>query len=194
MPEGSTEVTQLLNEMAHGDRAAALDKLFPIVYSELRILAGSIFRNERADQTLQPTALLHEAYLRLVDARVSAFEGRRQFFGLAAMVMRRILVDHARERRANKRGGGHHITLTDDIAVSPGNAIDAVDLGQALDRLESLDPELCRVFEIRFFAGCSVEETAELLAVSTPTVKRRWSAARAWLARELRGNSAAAEA
>ena len=184
MPEGSGDVTRLLDDLARGDRSA-LDKLLPIVYADLRALAASYFRSERGDHTLQPTALVHEAYLRLVGARFSGFENRRQFFAMAATLMRRILVDHAREHAAGKRSG-HRTVLTDGVAPAQAMSIDSLVLGEALERLENSDPDLCRVFDLRYFGGLSVEEAAAVLEISEPTVKRRWSAARAWLGRELR--------
>jgi RNA polymerase sigma factor (TIGR02999 family) len=187
--EGPGEVTRLLGDLADGDRTA-LDKLLPIVYADLRALAASCFRSERGDHTLQPTALVHEAYLRLVPSKFSGFENRRQFFAMASTLMRRILVDHARERAADKRSG-HRTVLTDCVAPAQAMSIDSLVLGDALERLENSDPDLCRVFDLRYFGGFSVEEVAAVLQVSEPTVKRRWSAARAWLGRELRGGMAA---
>lgn len=184
MENGAGQVTELLDELARGDKSA-LDRLLPLVYAELRALAAAHFRGERGEQTLRPTALVHEAYLRLVSSSFNGFEGRRQFFGLASTMMRRILIDHGRERAARKRGG-HRVTLADGIAVASDEVVDVLDLGDALDRLLQLDPDLCRVVELRWFGGFSVEETADLLQISTPTVKRRWSAARAWLSHELR--------
>jgi RNA polymerase sigma factor (TIGR02999 family) len=177
------EVTRLLGQLSGGDRSA-LDRLVPLVYAELHALAEACFRGENAGNTLQPTALLHEAYLRLVEAKGLNFDDRRQFFAVAATVMRRVLIDHGRTRAAAKRGG-HRTTLEDWMAVSEGGTVDAFALAQALERLDALDPDLCRVFELRCFGGLSVEEAASALHVSAPTVKRRWSVARAWLAREL---------
>jgi RNA polymerase sigma-70 factor, ECF subfamily len=185
MEEGRGDVTVLLGELTRGNESA-LDKLLPLVYDELHRLARGYFRDEKADHTLQATALVHEAYLRLVDVRYRGFESRRQFVGFAAALMRRILVDHARERRAQKRGG-YKTTLDESIAVSPAEEVDVLALDEALSRLEAIDPDQSRVVELRYFGGLSIEETAELLEISAPTVKRRWSSARAWLKRELRG-------
>jgi RNA polymerase sigma factor (TIGR02999 family) len=183
------DVTQLLDDLVRGDRSA-LDRLLPLVYTELHRLACACFRYEHGNITLQPTALVHEAYFRLVDARFSGFEGRKQFFGMAAALMRRILVDHARERAAQKRGGCK--TVLDEAAhMSTSEPVDLLDLHDALDRLETLDPDLGKIVELRFFGGLSVDETADTLGISTPTVKRRWSAARAWLGRELAGGTRA---
>lgn len=179
------QVTQLLDQLVNGDRSA-LEKLLPLVYTELRALARACFRDEHEGATMQPTALVHEAYLRLVDARFSGFESRKQFFGMAATLMRRILVDHARERAAAKRGG-QRTTLHDYLAAAEPVTIDVLDLSDALARLEELDPNLGRIVELRYFGGLSVQETAECLELSAPTVKRRWSSARAWLSRELKG-------
>ena len=187
------EVTRLLQELAERPESDVLEKLLPLVYDELRALAASYQRGERADHTLQPTALVHEAYLRLVGIHFSQFESRCQFFGLAATMMRRVLLDHAREHAAQKRGG-HKTPLADDMAISPARMVDAIQLEDAMRKLENVDRELCQVFELRFFAGLSVEESAEFLHVSAPTVKRRWSAARAWLARELGGETRAQKA
>jgi RNA polymerase sigma factor (TIGR02999 family) len=184
MAGNAGDVTELLDELVRGDKTA-LDRLLPLVYAELRALAASHFRGERGDHTLQPTALVHEAYLRLASARFSGFDARAQFFAMAATVMRRILVDHGRERAAAKRGG-HRTTLKDTVAISPKEIVDSAAIGETLDRLEKVDADLCRVAELRFFGGFSVEETAELMGISAPTVKRRWSVARAWIAHELR--------
>ena len=145
---------------------------------------------EGRGHSLQATALVNEAYLRLVDAKNVAWHDRVHFLSVAARVMRRILVDHARERAADKRSG-HRTVLTDGVAPAHAVSVDSLVLGDALERLESSDPDLCRVFDLRYFGGFSVEETAAVLQVSEPTVKRRWSAARAWLGRELRGGVAA---
>lgn len=179
------EITQLLEDLTRGDRAA-LNRLFPLVYPEMRRLAAACLRHEAGNVTLQPTALVHEAYLRLVDAKFSGFEGRRQFFGMAAVLMRRILVDGGRERAAQKRGSCK-TTLREGMAAGEPESVDVLDLDEALIRLEAVHPDLGRVVELRYFGGLSVQETAETLGISTPTVKRRWSTARAWLWLELRG-------
>lgn len=183
--DSSHNVTELLRSWSTGDDRA-LEALIPLVYKELRRLARHYLSGESAEHTLQSTALVHEAYLRLVDWHNVEWRNRAHFFGVAAQMMRRVLVDRARERQATKRGSGA-IKLTLDIAVevSADDLIDLHALDQALTRLEQLDAQQCRIVELRFFGGLSVEETAAALGVSTPTVKRSWSAARAWLRREL---------
>lgn len=164
-----------------------MERLLPVVYEELKVLAASYLRRERVDHTLSPTGLVHEAYLKLVDQRSVGWEGRSHFFGIAAQAMRRILVDHARRRIAKKRGRQLQVTL--DTAAEPAGAppdeeVAAVD--EALARLAALDPRQARLVELRYFAGLSIEEAAEVLGVSPATVKRDWVLARAWLQRELR--------
>jgi RNA polymerase sigma factor (TIGR02999 family) len=181
----SHNITHLLNEWSDGDRQA-LDKLTPLVYEELRQQAARYLRRERPGHTLQTTALIHEAYLRLIDAKDVHWQSRAHFFAIAANIMRRILVDHARRRDADKRGGSQ-IRVRPDEAFGVVNAID-VDLlaiDEALSRLETMDPQQARVVELRFFSGLTVEETAAALGVSPKTVKRDWSVARAWLRREI---------
>jgi RNA polymerase sigma factor (TIGR02999 family) len=194
MEEREREVTALLRDWSGGDRAA-LERLMPLVYQELRRLAASYLRVERPDHTLQPTALVHEAYLRLVDQRGVSWQNRAHFFGIAAQMMRRILVDHARRRQAAKRDA----TVL-RLQASPGSEEDRggeayeelvrdpelLALDQALCGLESLDARQARIVELRFFGGLTVEETAEVAGVSPATVKREWRTARAWLAREIR--------
>jgi len=182
------DITVLLGELAGGDKAA-VDKLLPMVYDELHRLALGCFQGEQADHTLQPTALIHEAYLRLVDIRYRGFENRRQFISFAATLMRRILVDHAREKHAQKRGG-HKTTLVESMAIARAGEIDLLALDQALARLEKIDTSQCQVVDLRYFGGLSIEETAEVLGIAEPTVKRRWSSAKAWLRRELKKGSA----
>jgi RNA polymerase sigma factor (TIGR02999 family) len=177
------EVTRLLQELGH-DQPEAAERLVPILYAELRALAGKHMRAERADHTLQPTALVHEAFLRLVDQRNAHWQNRAHFFAVAARVMRRILVDHARRQRAAKRGNGSHVTLNEEIAAdSP--CVDVLALEDALERLRDLDERVFRVVELRVYGGLEVVETAAMLGVSEPTVKRDWRFAKAWLAREL---------
>ena len=187
LPEPSS-ITELLLAWAAGDRDA-FDALIPIVYRELRQQAQRALRRESAGHTLQPTALVHEAFLRLVDQRRAQWESRTQFFAVAAQLMRRVLVDHARARRSAKRGGAvHHVTLTEGGTAPEGAAPDAVDvlaLDEALERLTLVDPAKVRLVELRYFAGLSVAETAEALGVSASTVDREWSVARRWLRREL---------
>ena len=174
-----------------GDRQS-VDSLLPIVYQELRRLAASYLRRERPGQTLQPTALVHEAYMRLMKDKPGRWQNRAHFCAIAAHSMRQILIERARARGAQKRGGARHRVTLDDALVAGGErSIDLLALDQALDRLEVADPDLARLVEARFFAGLSVEEIAELHEVSDRTVKRHWRVARAFLLREM---SAAAPA
>jgi RNA polymerase sigma factor (TIGR02999 family) len=180
------DVTQLLVDWSNGDRVA-LDQLTPLVYDELRRLADRHLRRERLDHTLQSTALVHEAYLRLIDQKHVQWQNRAHFFGVAAQMIRRILVDHARARQTAKRGSGAPKLSLDDAFAAPGESRDLnlVALDDALAELEKLDPRQARVIELRFFTGLSIEETAEVLAISPATVKREWTTARVWLFREL---------
>ncbi len=164
-----------------------MDEFFPAVYDELRRIAHRQLGRERREHTLGTTALVHEAYLRLVDQRRVVWRGRAHFFGVAAQVMRRILVDHARERHAAKRGGGlRQLTLGDaDAAAAAQPGVDVLALHEALERLAALDADQARLVELRYFGGLSIEETAQALGVSPATVKREWAVARAWLRREL---------
>jgi RNA polymerase sigma factor (TIGR02999 family) len=183
----SPSVTALLLAWSGGDRGA-LEALLPAVYAELHRQATRAMRREAAGHTLQATALVHEAYLRLVEQDRVVWRNRAQFFGVAAQCMRRILVDHARARHAATRGsGGPQLTLSDaDAAVAAGDAgLDVLALHEALERLAALDPDQGRLVELRYFAGLSIEETAVALGVSPATVKREWAVARAWLRREL---------
>jgi RNA polymerase sigma factor (TIGR02999 family) len=178
-------VTQLLGRWTGGDKAA-LDELMPIVYNELRSLAKKYLRDERSGHTLQPTALVNEVYMRLVDQQAASFQSRAQFFGLAARLMRNILVDHARKRRAAKRGGEPYrlsISTADRIGRKP--ELDLVALDDALTRLSALNPQHSKTVELRFFGGLTIEETAEAMGISHATVERDWSFARAWLRREM---------
>jgi len=180
------DVTVLLAELTKGNEEAA-SKLIPLVYAELRRLAGSYMRRERSDHTLQATALVHEAYLKLVDQRSVDWQSRSHFFGIAAQVMRRILVDHARGHLREKRGGGQRAVPIDEALVfAPEQSLDLVKLDQALERLTKLDPRQGKIVELRFFGGLTVEQTAELLGVSPKTVKRDWSMAKAWLHGDLK--------
>jgi RNA polymerase sigma-70 factor, ECF subfamily len=175
------EVTRLLIRLMDGERAV-LDDLLSLVYAELRRLAAGYLRHERPGHTLQPTALVHEAYLRLVDQTQVQWQNRAHFFGVAAQMMRRILVDHARSQQAEKRGGDiQKLALDENIDVSGERAAELIALDEALARLAALDPQKSRIVELRFFGGLSVEETAEVLGVSAPTVKRQWRMAKAWL-------------
>jgi RNA polymerase sigma factor (TIGR02999 family) len=179
------DVTALLAEWSHGDRSA-LDRLLPLVYAELRRMATRRLGAERAGHTLQPTALVHEAYLRLVGQRRVDWQDRAHFFGVAAQIMRRILVDHARRRGAGKRGAGVQcVSLDDAHGVPASNEIPILALDHALERLQEIDPDLARVVELRAFGGLTIEEAAHVLEVSPSTAKREWRTARAWLTREL---------
>jgi len=181
------DVTDLLVAWGGGDRAA-LDELMPIVDSELRRLAKGYLARERRNHTLQTTALVNEAYLQLVDQRRVRWQNRAHFFGVAARVMRRILVGHARARRAGKRGHGVvPLSLEQVDAVKAKAPVDLLGLDEALDRLAEIDPRQGRLVELRFFGGLSIEETAEVLDVSPATVGREWAMAKAWLYDELRG-------
>jgi RNA polymerase sigma factor (TIGR02999 family) len=180
------DVTLLLQQLSAGNREA-VDKLIPVLYDELRRLAAYYLRQERSNHTLQATALVHEAYLRLVDQGEVHWQNRSHFFGVASQVMRRILLDYARKHGAVKRGGEvAHVSLEDAVVFCEANAAELVALDELLNRLSSLDPQQGKVVELRFFGGLSVEETAELMNISPATVKRDWSMAKSWLSRELR--------
>lgn len=178
------DITELLDRWGAGD-AAAFDELLPLVYAELRHLAEAYLRRERADHTLQPTALVHEAYLRLTGVRAANFSNRAHFYGAAATAMRRVLVDHARSRRALKRGQEPPLRLDDAMDVGVDMRLDLVSLDAALEQLARVAPRPAKVVELRFFGGLSVEETATVLSVAPATVKRQWAFARAWLHRAL---------
>lgn len=184
------DVTRLLQSWSDGDKGA-LGELVPLVYRELRSLAAAYIRRERRDHTLQPTALVHEAYLRLVDQTRVASPSRAQFFGIAANLMRQILVNHAKHRGAAKRGGGNKVSLEEGAATVQQRGVDLIALDAALDKLARLDPRQGRVVELRFFGGLTEDEIAEMLGVSAITVKRDWRIARAELHRELGGDAAA---
>jgi RNA polymerase sigma factor (TIGR02999 family) len=179
------DVTQVLRELSAGDDAAPA-KLLPLVYDELRKLAQAYLRDERSDHTLQATALVHEAYIRLVDWEHVSWENRAHFFALSAQVMRRILVDHAREKNAQKRGGGlTKLSLDDAISFPQQREVDLVALDDALRQLESMDDTQGKIVAMRFFGGLTIEETATALGISAATVNREWRLAKAWLLREL---------
>jgi RNA polymerase sigma factor (TIGR02999 family) len=186
MRPSSNQVTQLLAGWNRGE-AGALERLMPVVYDELRRLAAKSLRSEKPGHTLQPTALIHEAYLRLVDQRLPEFESRAHFFGVASRLMRQILVDHARSRVAAKRGaGGVKISLDDaPEPASEDNAVGLLALDEALSRLAEFDERKSRIVEMRSFGGMSVEDVAVALGVSEPTIKRETRLAQAWLKREL---------
>lgn len=186
--EPRADVTALLVDWSNGDRHA-LEELMPLVYGELRRLAGSYLRRERSEHTLQSTAVVHEAFLRLVNQRDVQWRSRAHFYGIAAQSIRRILVDHARSHRAGKRGAGAlRVDFDEAMAVASQYEVDLVSLDTALERLAALDERQSRIVELRFFTGLSVEETAEVMELSTATVKREWSSARAWLYREMTGS------
>jgi RNA polymerase sigma factor (TIGR02999 family) len=180
----SKDVSQLLVDLNRGDQDA-LAKLIPLVYDELRALADSYMRRERSSHTLQPTALVHEAFLRLVDEELH-LENRAHFFGVAAQAMRQILVEHARARHALKRGGeAQKLSLDEAMDQPEERELDLMALDDALNDLAKFDPQQARIVELRYFAGLTIEETAQLLGISPATVKREWNLARAWLHREI---------
>jgi RNA polymerase sigma factor (TIGR02999 family) len=180
------EVTGLLLSWRQGD-AAALDRLMPLVYDELRRVARGHLRREAANHVLQATALVHEVFLRLVEIDRMTLTGRTHFFAMSARLMRQILVDHARRQLAGKRGGGATLISLDELAPLPAQAscVDVLALDEALETLANLDARQCRVVELRFFAGLNIPETAEALGISTATVEREWVMAKAWLHRRL---------
>ena len=181
------KVTQLLIDWSNGDRAA-LDRLMPLIDEELRRLAHRYMRQERVDHTLQTTALVNEAFLRLVNRKNLQWQNRAHFFGIAAQLMRTILVDHARSHASAKRGGGaRKLELNEALVVSQQKASEVIALDEALNQLALIDPRQSRIVELRFFGGLTVEEAAEVLDVSPVTIKREWSTAKAWLYRELAG-------
>jgi RNA polymerase sigma factor (TIGR02999 family) len=177
-------ISQLLTDWANRDPAAR-EQLVPIVYEELRRLAHHYMRGERPDHTLQTTALVNEAYVRLAGIDGLQWRDRAHFFAMAATLMRRVLVDYARQRARDKRGAGVSVTSLDENALAPQPAVDVVALDEALEQLAAVDPRQSRIVELRFFAGLSVEETAEALGISEATVKRDWATARLWLYNEL---------
>ena len=175
------QITLLLHEWGNGDRAA-LDKLVPVVYRELRRLARHYMNNERPDHTLQTTALVSEAYLRLVHYQKMQWQNRAHFLAVAAQAMRRILVEHARAHQYAKRGGGAQTVSLDDAPIVSAEPVpEILALDEAMLELESMDARKCRIVEFKFFGGLSTEETAEVLAISTATVEREWRSAKAWL-------------
>jgi RNA polymerase sigma factor (TIGR02999 family) len=179
------ELTQLLVDWSNGDRAA-LDKLMPLIDAELRRLAHRYMTRERAGHTLQTTALVNEAFLRLVNRKNLQWQNRAHFFGIAAQLMRTILIDHARSHASAKRGGGaRKLELDEAMVVSQQKASEVIALDDALNQLALLDPQQSRIVELRFFGGLTVEEAAEVLQVSPATIKREWSTAKAWLYHEL---------
>src|SRR5271157_649054 len=182
------DTSTLLRAWSEGDQSA-LDRLTPIVYRELHRLASRCMRGERSGHSLQTTALVNEAYLRLVDYKRMQWQNRAHFFAVSAQLMRRILVEHARRHNLKRGGAAPHVPLEEAAMVGGGHDADLVALDDAMNALARIDPRKVRVVEMRFFGGLSVEETAEVLKVSTVTVKRDWRAARAWLYRELNGGT-----
>jgi RNA polymerase sigma-70 factor, ECF subfamily len=185
MAAASTQITQLLAHINDGDPSAAA-KLMPLVYDEFHALAARHLRRERANHTLQPTALVNEAYLKLIDQTRVDWQGRTHFFAVGAKIIRRILVDYARQRKRHKRGGGAaRVTLDEAVALAPHREEEVLALDEALEKLAQLDPRQAQVVEMRFFGGMTVKEVAASLGVSTRTVEGDWTMARAWLLREL---------
>lgn len=179
-------VTELLERWGGGDQSA-LDELTPLVYNELRNVADAYLRRERPDHTLQATALVNEAYLRLIGRKHVRWEGRKHFYGIAARLMRQVLVEHARKHKAKKRGGGHvNVTLENFEDVASTLDVDILAVHEALERLASFDPQQARIVELRFFGGLSIDEAAEILGVGHATVEREWAMVRAWLRNELK--------
>ena len=183
----ASDITQLLKDY-QGGKKDALDDLFPLVYGELRKLAASRMRVERSDHTLQPTALVHEAYLRLIEQHSADWQNRAHFFGLAAEMMRRILVNHAVKNNADKRFGNQtRLTLDEIVDFTNGADINLVALDEALNKLAEFDPKQAKIIELKFFGGLTNEEIAEVTGVSDSTVKREWRIAKAWLHEQLKG-------
>lgn len=183
--EDDHRVTELLLGWSEGDDESR-ERLMDIVYQELRRIAGAQLRGERSGHTLQATALVNEAYLRLVDQNRVQWKNRAHFFGIAARLMRRILVDHARRQRAEKRGGGATVlVINEDVVAGPERDFDLVALDDALEKLQSFDARAAHLVELRFFGGLTIEETSEVMELSPATIKREWSTARAWLHHEI---------
>lgn len=181
----SASVSQLLAKWRAGDEEALRD-LVPLIYEELHRLAHRYLQRERPDHTLQSTALVHEAYLRFRKQKQVEFQNRAHFFAASAQLMRQILVDYARSHRAGKRGGGYKLSIEEAPWLCEERGADLVQLDDALKGLAKLDPQQCRIVELRFFGGLSIEETAEILSISAATVKRDWATARLWLSREMK--------
>jgi RNA polymerase sigma factor (TIGR02999 family) len=188
MPAPGDNVTLLLARLRDGNRDAG-DQLIPLIYAELRRMAGAYMRRERPGQTLQATALVHEAYMRLVDGQQEPWQNRAHFFAIAAHSMRQVLVDHARRRHADKRGGAsaRKVAFDVDLLIAPDRLEDVIAIDEALERLAAIDPRQSRLVELRFFVGLDVEEAAEVMGISPATIKREWRSAKAWLHRELNG-------
>jgi RNA polymerase sigma-70 factor (ECF subfamily) len=193
-PPARSEITRILQEISAEDSAhpARTDELFALIYGELRRIAAGLLRRERPEHTLQPTALVHEAYLKLVDQTRIRWQDRAHFLGIAARAMRQILVDHARGRAARKRGGGRQrVTLDEALVAKEGKDLELLSLDEAMTRLAGVDERAARVVELRIFGGLTVTEIAHVLGVSKRTVDGDWSVARMWLARELRPEAGA---
>ena len=184
-PEVQMAVTELLVAWGEGDKSA-LDELMPVVYDELRRLAQNYLSRERQGHTLQTTALVHEAYLRLIDQRSVNWQNRAQFFGIAAQMMRRILINHARDRNAQKRQGyATKVSLDDAVSFFEKRELDLLALDEALNDLAAMDPQQTQIVELRFFGGLTIEEVSEVLGISEATTKREWDSAKLWLRRQL---------
>ncbi|MFN8581327.1 MAG: sigma-70 family RNA polymerase sigma factor [Gemmatimonadaceae bacterium] len=184
VPANTHDVTRLLHEVSSGTDGAS-ERLIRVVYQELHDLAVAYMRREKGDHTLQPTALVNEAYLRLIGSNQPEWKDRAHFFGIAARAMRRVLVDHARRKNAGKREAGERVTLDDQVGASGGRSLDLIALDDAMRKLAALEERQAQIVELRFFGGLDVEQTAEVLGVSPATVKRDWAFARAFLQREL---------
>lgn len=193
MTDQAENLTQLLRRLSSGDEEAAA-QVAAAAYGELRKLAARFLRRERYGHTLQPTALVHEAFLKLLANTRAEWRDRAQFYAVAARLMRRILVDYARKRSAARRGGGQQVSLHENLILREDRIEDVMAVDEVLTRLEALDPRQGRIVELRFFSGLTIEEIAEVLHVSAPTVKREWSSAKAWLHRELSAPSRQAHA
>lgn len=176
------DITQMLIEMTDGN-TEVVNQILPLIYSELRKLASSYLRRERSDHTLQPTALVNEAYLKLIDQKKVVWQNRAHFFGIAAQVMRRILLDHARKHTAEKRGGAAEVLPIEEeiLVVSHEKSAELIALDEALENLAKMDEQKAKIVELRYFGGLSIEETAEVMGVSVPTINRQWRMAKAWL-------------
>lgn len=186
MPDSVGVVTQLLSELRDGNQEAA-NQLVPLVYGELRRLASAYMRRERPGHTLQATALVNEAYMRLIGSETGHLQNRAHFFAIAAHTMRQVLVDHARKRHAGKRGGAdaRKVDLDASLSIAEDKLEDVISIDEVLNRLTLIDPQQCKLIELRFFAGLNLDEAADVMGVSPSTLKREWRLAKAWLAREL---------
>ena len=187
MNQPQKDVTVLLNAVGAGDQNAP-GRLLELVYDDLRRLAAAYMKNERGDHTLQSTALVHEAFIRLVDWKTVTWQNRAQFFAVAAEVMRKVLIDHARQKKAHKRDGGQKILLDEAVSFSVEKELDLLTLEEVLSALEKIDKRQAKIVELRFFGGLSIEETAFILKISETTVRREWTFAKAWFQRELTRN------